>query len=354
MRKLGRFLKTISIRNPMQRLLLQLRARLTGRVFACNSLQGDSSYNICVNADMTVSCNCRDFDGSGHIGNLRSETMEEIFSGEKAQRLRRALAARKFPIANCSRCEELRLVPRSRAREYTEEYKLPKKGMMVENTAICNLKCLACKRTDLYGSRVRKHMPLEDMQRVSEVLKQLDIASISFFNLGEPFLSKGVVDELPMLRTDNPDAHIATSTHGMFLDSDEKRAAAMNLSHIFFSMDGPCQEIVIKYQVGADFERSFANLKALVAYRDARGLKTPVIEWKYVVFRWNDHPRHVNRAIALAREAGADLISFWPGYAALSYKSFRYHLSPFYRRLGEPSWKGREVWLREEARAVSV
>lgn len=49
-------------------------------VFYCNALLGQSTYNICINCDMTVSCNCQDYDGSGHVGDLRTHTFEEDIS----------------------------------------------------------------------------------------------------------------------------------------------------------------------------------------------------------------------------------------------------------------------------------
>src|SRR5471030_2386752 len=50
---------------------LEMRAKITGQKFYCSALAGDSEYNITINSDLTVSCNCQDYDGSGHLGDLR-------------------------------------------------------------------------------------------------------------------------------------------------------------------------------------------------------------------------------------------------------------------------------------------
>jgi len=42
-------------------------------------------------------------------------------------------------------------------------------------------------------------------------------------------------------------------------------------------------------------------MKEMVAYRDAHGLRQPVMEWKYLLFNWNDHPKTIQRAIELAK-----------------------------------------------------
>ena len=40
------------------------------------------------------------------------------------------------------------------------------------------------------------------------------------------------------------------------------------------------------------FEKAYDAMKKMVAYRDARGLKQPLLEWKYLLFNWNDQPAH--------------------------------------------------------------
>jgi hypothetical protein len=57
------------------------RARARGQKFVCEALSGRSEYNISINADMTVSCNCNDQDGAGQLGDLDSHSFGEIFSG---------------------------------------------------------------------------------------------------------------------------------------------------------------------------------------------------------------------------------------------------------------------------------
>src|ERR1700734_2696608 len=87
---------------------LMLRARLTGQKYFCNALAGESDYDITVNSDLTISCNCQDYDGTGHIGDLRKNSFEEIFFGPVAQKFRDDLAKGKIPITTCSRCGDLR------------------------------------------------------------------------------------------------------------------------------------------------------------------------------------------------------------------------------------------------------
>jgi hypothetical protein len=85
----------------------------------------------------------------------------------------------------------------------------------------------------------------------------------------------------------------------------------------------------------------------MAAFRDARASKTPLLEWKYLLFNWNDHPRHIARAIEMAKEARVDIISFWPTHNPFYGTSWRWHLGRF-NHVGDKCWKGREIILRPE------
>src|SRR6516165_9225092 len=90
-------------------------ARLRGQRYYCSALAGESEYNITVNCDLTVSCNCQDYDGSGHLGDLNKNSFEEIFFGPVAQKFRDDLAKGKIPISTCARCGDLKRLKRGEA-----------------------------------------------------------------------------------------------------------------------------------------------------------------------------------------------------------------------------------------------
>jgi hypothetical protein len=132
------------------------------------------------------------------------------------------------------------------------------------------------------------------------------------------------------------------------VNTDAKREAALSASHIFFSIAGINDEMLKKYEHFGSFQKAYENMKALVAYRDARGSMNPFIEWKYLLFNWNDHLASIQRAIELAREANVDAISFWPTNNPWYGYSDRFRLGTL-NNVGVESWKGREVILRPRA-----
>src|ERR1039457_2829419 len=98
---------------------LEWSARLRGQRFHCRALEGESEYDITVNCDLTVSCSCQDYDGSGHLGDLNKNTFKEVFFGPVAQRFRDDLAKGKLPIMTCGRCGDLVRVPKAQSRAVT-------------------------------------------------------------------------------------------------------------------------------------------------------------------------------------------------------------------------------------------
>jgi len=304
-------------------------------IFYCAALAGESDFNICINSDMTVSCNCQDFDGSGRIGDLTTQTLEEIFSGPTAHRFRTMLAARTFPISTCINCAERKSMPASEAEAAVSSFHVPRKGIMVENTTLCNLRCHICNREQLMGLRSGAlSLSLGNVEKIALLLKEHQIESLYYFNLGEPFLPTDILEQIKIIRRYNPDIRIITSTNGQLLKGNDKIEAALMMDYIIVSLDGVTQETVSRYQIGASFENGYQNMATLVAERNKHNGKTPIIEWKYVVFRWNDQPKYIVRAIELAKKANVDAIGFYRGDVRLADRSLRWHF-PYFKRIGK-------------------
>jgi len=223
--------------------------------------------------------------------------------------------------------------------------RLPYRGMLLENTVNCNIDCLGCDRGSAALIRRQRQMSLEDLSKMADLVRDLGLQQLFYLNLGEPFLSPNIGQELPLLRNRNPNCRIVISTNGIILNNDAKREAAMSASHLFFSIAGVDDEMLKKYEKLGSFEKAYGNMKALVDYRNAKGLSRPLIEWKYLLFNWNDRRRTIERAIEMAKEARVDAISFWPTNNPYYGFSWRYRLGML-NHVGEATWKGREVDLR--------
>src|SRR5437879_171976 len=270
---------------------LEWSARLRGQRFYCSALAGESDYNITVNCDLTVSCNCQDYNGSGHMGDLNKNSFPEVFFGPQAQHLRSELAKGKLPILTCARCGDLKRAAKSQVKVLSAppatgnsnghtseqsgsnhdhgqllyagpEPRLPYRGMLLENTVRCNIDCIGCDRQSAARIRTSQQMDLAKLSRMADLVHDLGLQQLFYLNLGEPFLSPNIGQELPLLRSKNPDCRIVISTNGIILNTDVKREAAMSASHLLFSIAGINDEMLKKYEHYGSFEKAYANLKA--------------------------------------------------------------------------------------------
>ena len=327
------------------------RAKITGRNFYCAALIGESEYGITINSDLTVSCTCQDYDGTGHLGDLRKQSFEEVFYGPVAQKFQKELAQGKIPIPTCVRCGDFRRM--AKGQKEPAKPRLPYRGMLLENTVICNVDCIGCARESAANIRAGKQMPLAELSQMADLAARLGMQQIFYLNLGEPFLSPNIGKELPLLREKNPDCRIVVSTNGVLLNTDAKREAALYLSHILFSVHGISNEMSEKYMLGGDFEKAYAAMRDMVAYRNARGRQQPILEWKYLLFNWNDHPQHIAKAIEMAKAIGVDILSFWPTNNPFYGISWRYRLG-LLNHIGEACWKGREIDFRKKREVAAA
>jgi hypothetical protein len=334
------------VRSPAMRKLyalakkhvVELKAFVRNEAFYCNALCGNSDYNISVNSDLTVSCHCQGDNKEGILGDLSKGDFKSVFFGPVAKAFRRSLAKGVLPIATCSRCSELKRIPKSGAAAKADASTMPV-GIMVENTVACNLTCISCLQQMLEAPRSKRRITLDDIRKVSAAVHDNRIKKVYFFKYGEPFLSPTVFEELEILRKQNPLLMIIISTNGNLLDTDRKREAALLADHIFFSLDGVTDDMVSHYQRGSSFTKAYGNMRDLVRFRNERGLKKPVIDWKYVLFNWNDRPEAIDTAITKAKECGVDILSFWQTNTPYYGKSFRH----YYRKVAKPCWKGWEI-----------
>lgn len=286
--------------------LVQLFAFFARKQIVCRSLIGQNTWDTAIASDMKVHCNCMDFYGHGVLGNLRENSLADIWNGPIANKFRQKLRNGIFPIAECSKCSAWQMRPKKEQIRIKLPYTL-----MIENTYKCNYSCTSCHRIPLAKTRDGSHLNQHDIALISKTIKENKISKVIYHVLGEPFLVNDIDEQLAKIRSDNPQTHIFMTTNGSLLNTDRKRNATTHVNNIEFSLDGVDDKSVQKYQVGGDFKKPFANLKALVQYSKKNESKT-LIGWRYIMFRWNDSPSQIKQAYALAKEAGVSYILFRP------------------------------------------
>jgi MoaA/NifB/PqqE/SkfB family radical SAM enzyme len=316
----------------------------------------------CVHANGEVVCSIIDGRGDFVLGNVHQQSLGDIFHGSRAARLRELVLA--SPDQHCAAVGK-RCPLKNLARVPGESLEPTLKYLAIEPTTACDLRCLVCPVRDFSGDvtwrdayhdggaaflawdgarRAKQHgadllrhalprslvdrvaksgrigelvlrgripparrgtLPLDVVRRVvSEAGPHLD--RIDFFNYGEPFLYRHLVDALRHIRVTWPQTRIAISTDGMQVRPPVEDAIVNErlVDWLIFSIDGCDDESYRRYRIRGRFETAFANL--LRVHQKAAGTAMRVI-WQYVVFRWNDRDDQFRRAIALSEQHGLPL-----------------------------------------------
>jgi hypothetical protein len=104
-----------------------------------------------------------------------------------------------------------------------------------------------------------------------------------------------------------PHIYLYTSTNGLALsDAQARRLVHSGIDEVTFSIDGATQESYAKYRQRGKFDVAIANLRAMADEKRKSGRDLPFLNWRYILFVWNDGEAEMNVARRLAEEIGVD------------------------------------------------
>ena len=304
---------------------LEGKAFVLGRAFACANLSADGKIPmVVVNSDGSVTCDCRDVAGEAALGNLLSgASFESVWHGDRASDLTHLLGQGRIPLPRCVMCPSFRWTPTPHVPDAAPRPRAIH-ALFIENTVLCNYSCRGCMREVIVPSRMQTSLSLRDFDLILDKLAGYAVDVIVLHNLGEPCLSKHFPQQLAMVRSRFPSTTIALSTNGSLLGNPELRAALVQYADdIEISIDGTSQEVAERYQVGIDFEQVLTNVRALVETRGAS--RKPSIDWKYILFWWNESFAQLDKLLVMAGAAGVDRIRLFPARTPFYAVPLRFH-----------------------------
>ncbi len=208
-------------------------------------------------------------------------------------------------VLNLLHCEleRRRLAVRRRSRPY---------GGFLDVTNRCNLRCPYCfTGHGLKDGREVRFVAPETVQRLVDEAGRY-LIGINLFNWGEPFLHPEIA---AIIRTFHEARIFTKIASNLNVRKPQVLEAAMRagLDYLSVSLDGVTQEVYAKYRKGGDLKLVLDNLRFLVARRRQLGLRTPVIEWQFLVFPHNRH--ELAAARDLAAHLGVDIFKARSGAA---------------------------------------
>jgi hypothetical protein len=258
--------------------------------------------------DGRIVCGCADPYGKRVLGDARNLTVHEVWTGPVIATLRADLNAggSKFcgdcPLKLPLRKDEM---PPVRAAEAGPQ---PSR-LYIECTAACNISCTdACCAPETGITRTRQAGML-DFELFRRVVDEVGAAlvRIDFFNYGEAFLHKRAVEMCEYIKSAFPHIYLYTSTNGLALtEAQARRLVHSGIDEVTFSVDGATEQSYVKYRQRGRFDVAMATLRAMADEKRRSGRDLPFLNWRYILFTWNDSDAEMARARELAADIGVD------------------------------------------------
>jgi hypothetical protein len=181
--------------------------------------------------------------------------------------------------------------------------------LYVECTAACNISCFqACCAPETGIARTRETAML-DFDLFARVVDEVgpSLVRIDFFNYGETFLHKRAVEMCEYIKARFPAIYLYTSTNGLMLDDAKaRRLVRSGVDEVTFSIDGATQASYERYRQRGRLDVALTAMRTMVDEKRQAGLDLPFLNWRYILFNWNDSDADMDLARRLAEEIGVD------------------------------------------------
>ena len=258
--------------------------------------------------DGRIVCGCADPYAKRVLGDFRTASLSEIWRGPLATEIREDINTGGSPFCgDCPLKEPLADDQAPPVRDLNVS-PLPSR-LYIECTAACNISCFqACCAPETGITRTRQAGML-DWNVFTRAVDEAgpSLGRIDFFNYGEAFLHKRAVEMCEYIKTRFPHIYLYTSTNGLALTEEKaRRLVHSGIDEVTFSIDGASQETYARYRQRGKFELALANLRAMADEKAKGGRDVPQLNWRYILFNWNDSDDEMTRARELARDIGVD------------------------------------------------
>ncbi len=261
--------------------------------------------------DGRIVCGCADPYGKRVLGDARTASLAEIWNDTRISTLRSDLNAGGSTF--CGDCPlKLPLRGETPQERSLDAGRLPTR-LYIECTAACNISCTeACCAPETGITRTRNAGML-DFDLFRNVVDEAGpgLVRIDFFNYGEAFLHKRAIEMCEYIKGRFPHIYLYTSTNGlMFTEESARRLVHSGIDEVTFSIDGASQETYVQYRQRGKFDLAIRNLRIMAEEKRKSRRDVPHLNWRYILFKWNDSDEEMNRARQLAADIGVDRLSW--------------------------------------------
>jgi len=177
--------------------------------------------------------------------------------------------------------------------------------LQIEPTNKCNLKCELCP----VSGQMSRPSGFMDVDLYQKLLDEIGahVFLILLWDWGEPFMHPSAFEMIS-------DAHrrgirVVSSTNGHLFTNEQKADDAIlsGLDTLIFAIDGVSQETYEEYRHQGSLKSAMGGIRTLIRRKKALGSVTPLINFRFIVMKHNEH--EVPALPALARELGVDALT---------------------------------------------
>jgi hypothetical protein len=258
--------------------------------------------------DGRLVCGCADPYAKRVLGDARTSSVHDVWTGPAITALRADMNS--GGSAFCGDCPLKRPLEDGEALSVRPVDAGPRPGRLyIECTAACNLSCYqACCAPETGITRTRQAGML-DFDLFTKVIDEVGptLGRVDFFNYGEAFLHKRAVEMCGYIKRRFPHVYLYTSTNGTALSEEQARQLALSgIDEVTFSIDGARPDSYVQYRQRGKFDVAMRNLRAMVEEKRRAGRDLPVLNWRYILFKWNESDEEMDEARRIAVDIGVD------------------------------------------------
>jgi len=176
--------------------------------------------------------------------------------------------------------------------------------IILEVTNICKMDCPGC-----FASKNKGFMKFDQFKSIIDESSKY-LRTIRLYNHGDSFYHPDIYEMINYM-TNMKHMEVYLSTHGSF-DNFDPDALVHSGTRLFidFSIDGASAESYNSYRTNGDFDLVIDNMRRLVSAKRKYNSKYPIVEWKFIVMKTNEH--EMTEALELAEQIGVDKFLFDP------------------------------------------
>jgi hypothetical protein len=289
-----------------------------GHRYMCHWLEN----SLTVHCDGNVSCGLDDPHAARSYGNVKTQSLADIYANPEIERVRDNLWAGR----RCSGCQLFHPVAHETPKTARPPY-LPA-TLVIEPTVQCNL---LCTNTTCDLNNDRKVAVRDENQMKLETFRDLinqaapALQRVYFFNYGESFVNRHAGSMLEYLREECPDVRVISSTNGIPLSKPANARSVVDarLDELTFTISGVTQGSYERYHIGGKVDQALLGMRNVCDMRAAANQQAPHVEWRYLAFNFNDSEAEIDAAIALANVYGVNKLTLYLTNIPREAQSFR-------------------------------